>query len=80
MFARKPAAVLSVSPGPIGGARAQAHLKTVLGGMLAELFPHPELAIGMGNERIREGRVVDETTRRLLSEFLARFCAWAAAR
>jgi chromate reductase len=45
VFAGKRVAVLSVSPSPTGGVRAQGALKTVLGGMVAQVFPFPEVAL-----------------------------------
>ena len=77
VFARKPVGVLSTSPSPIGGARAQGHLKTVLGGMVADLFPHPEVAIGAASQRVREGRIVDADTEALLARYIERFARWA---
>ena len=80
VFAHKPVGVVSISAGPVGGARAQAHLKTVLGGMVAQVFPHPELAIGSANTRIEQGEVTDPSTEQLLLDYVNRFVAWARAR
>lgn len=76
VFAQKPVATLSVAPGAIGGARGQAHLKLVLGAMVCQLFPHPEVAIGNAASRITDGKLVDESTRELLRTYLERFATW----
>ncbi|MDD9941087.1 MAG: NAD(P)H-dependent oxidoreductase [Myxococcales bacterium] len=77
VFAGKPVGVLSASPSPVGGARAQQHLKTTLFGMVARIFPHPEVAIGGASDRIKDGRVVHEGTRQSLARYIAGFVAWA---
>lgn len=76
VFAHKPVATLSVAPGVIGGARGQAHLKLVLGAMVCQLFPHPEVAIGSAASRLQGGRIVDESTRELLRAYLEQFADW----
>lgn len=76
MFAHKPVAILSVAPGAIGGARGQAHVKLVLGAMVCQLFPHPEVAIGNAASRIQDGRIVDESTRELLRAYLEQLADW----
>lgn len=76
VFANKPVGTLSVSTSIVGGARGQAHLKLVLGAMVCQLFPYPEVAIGSGPSRVQGGKVVDESTRELLRTYLERFEAW----
>lgn len=38
----KPIAIISAAPSPVGGARGQAHLKTILTSTLSEVFPAVE--------------------------------------
>ncbi|MCB9539703.1 MAG: NAD(P)H-dependent oxidoreductase [Myxococcales bacterium] len=76
-FAGKPVAVMSASPGPIGGARGLQQLKTVLLGMSAVVYPAPELAVGGVGEKIVEGRLVDAVTAERLARLVAGFAAWA---
>jgi chromate reductase len=78
VFAHKPVGVMSVSPGATGGARAQAQLKNVLLSMVAQVFPHPEVAIGAARERVVEGRIAREDTEKLLRGYMQRFGEWAA--
>lgn len=81
VFANKPVAILSASPGPVGGARAQGQLKQVLLGVVADLFPHPEMLIGGAGKRFDgEGNLIDESTREHLQRFMSAFVAYADER
>jgi chromate reductase len=71
----KPVAIVSASTSLIGGARAQLQLREVLLGTAAYPFPWPDVVLGRAKEKISEGRVVDETSRRLLGEMLTAFAA-----
>lgn len=53
--------VISVSGGALGGVRAQAHLKYVLGGMLATVFPIREVVVTMANKKVEDGLLRDDT-------------------
>lgn len=80
VFAGKPCAIVSASPSAIGGARAQAHLKLVLLGMGAEVFPYPEFVVTQANRKIEDGRLTDEPTRELLAKLLGNLVVWARRR
>ncbi len=62
VFREKPCFVISVSGGALGGVRAQAHLKYILGGMLAHLPAAKEVVIPMANNKITDGMLTDEDT------------------
>lgn len=62
----KPVLIVSVSAGLFGGVRAQAHLKNVLGSILADVFVWPELAITHAASRIEGGRLTDIATREII--------------
>jgi chromate reductase, NAD(P)H dehydrogenase (quinone) len=79
-FRDKPVAIVSASPGAVGGARAQGHLKQVLLGMAAEVFPYPEFLVGTAHEKIVDGRLVHEDTRAHLRTMLAALVAWLERR
>lgn len=79
VFAGKPVTMISASPGPIGGARMQAHLKGVLLGMAAHVYPAPEIAIGGIGSKLVDGALVDERTRERLRQHLEAFAAFALA-
>lgn len=73
----KPAAVISASPGAVGGARGQQHLKQILLAAGVSVFPGAEVCIGASGSKISDGRLVDEATRTFLASWLERFVAWA---
>ena len=81
VFAGKPVTVLGASPSPIGTARAQGQLKEVLTGMVADVFPHPEVTLGRATARFDDvGQLTDENTREHLKKFVAEFSRWVAER
>jgi chromate reductase len=78
-LAGKPVAVMGASPSQVGTARAQLHLRQVLEHTRARLLPPPELLVASAHQRFdAELRLVDETTRRVLSDLLKRFGRWIA--
>lgn len=62
VFRDKPCFVVSVSGGALGGVRAQAHLKYILNGMLARVFPAKEVVVSMANAKVSDGLLTDEDT------------------
>lgn len=80
-LARKPAALISCSPSPVGGARALSHLEVILVGTLTELVPAPSMAVGSVFAKFDDaGRLIDEATEARLTRLLADFAAWIRAR
>jgi chromate reductase, NAD(P)H dehydrogenase (quinone) len=78
-LAGKPTMVMGASPSQVGTARAQLHLRQVLGHIQARVLPPPELLVARAHERFdAELRLTDEGTRRLLSDLLRRFELWIA--
>jgi chromate reductase len=76
-LAGKPVAVMGASPSQIGTARAQLHLRQLLGHVQARVLPPPELLIARAHERFDAGlRLEDEGTRRVLADLLLRFSRW----
>ncbi len=76
-FQEKPIAVFSVTPGPVGGARVQYDLRRVLGQLWGHVLPRPEVFIGNAASKFdANGRIVDETTRKFLTDLLAGFKDW----
>ncbi|MCG6857096.1 MAG: NAD(P)H-dependent oxidoreductase [Salaquimonas sp.] len=60
VFKSRKCFVISVSGGLLGGVRAQSHLKYILNGMLAEVFPWQEVAITQANAKVKDGVLADE--------------------
>ncbi len=77
-FRNKPVGVLSASPGLQGGARAQQHLKTILLGMGAPVFPWPEVAVSLAGHAITDGRVTDPGVLKLIQDYANGLVAWVS--
>jgi len=60
VFRDKECFIVTVSGGALGGVRAQAHLKYVLNGMLARVFPCKEVIVPMANTKVKDGLMTDE--------------------
>jgi len=74
---KKPAAVVSVSPGAIGGFGANHHLRQSLVFLNMPAMQQPEAYIG-GAEKLFDasGKLTVEPTRDFLRKFLQAFAAW----
>ncbi|MCX4163660.1 MULTISPECIES: NADPH-dependent FMN reductase [Paraburkholderia] len=66
----KPVLTLSASPAFTGGVRAQAQLSETLLSNAALLVLRPQIVIGMAHEKVRDGRIIDQETTRVLSDGL----------
>jgi chromate reductase, NAD(P)H dehydrogenase (quinone) len=67
----KAVAVMGASPGVIGTARAQYHLRQTFVFLNMFAINQPEVMIGHAHERFDEqGNLTDETTKKLISELL----------
>ena len=76
-LAGKPVALMGASPSQVGTARAQLHLRQLLGHVHARTLPPPELLVAAAHERFdRELRLTHESTRRVLAALLERFARW----
>ena len=58
----KPVLVISTSPAFTGGVRAHAQVNETLLSVHAVLVPGPQVVIGGIAERVREGRLIDQTS------------------
>ena len=76
-LARKPSAVIGASPGRIGTAIAQQHLRGVLGYCNSPQMNAPEAYIQLAKGAIDgAGNVTDESTKKFLSRFMADYKAF----
>lgn len=81
VFAYKAVTMLGASPGAVGTARAQGQLKQVLLGMLADIYPCPELTIGLAKTKIdAAGSVVDPALDQAMKRHASDFVTWVARR
>ena len=76
-FIGKPVAIQTGSPGTIGGARAQYHLRQIFVFLDAHVLNKPEIMIGgmASKVDVAEGRITDETTESLVAQQLAALAA-----
>ncbi|VTU21212.1 NADPH-dependent FMN reductase [Variovorax sp. RA8] len=78
-FAFKPVAIVSASPGPLGGARVQYDLRRVMLFMDAQVMAKPEVFIGGATAKFSaEGVCTDATTRQFVGDQMAAFARWIA--
>lgn len=75
----KPGAVVSASPGGIGGFGANHHLRQSLVFLNVPAMAQPEAYLG-GADKLFDtnGKLVNEGTRKFLQDFLQNFSAWIA--
>lgn len=76
----KPAAVVSVSPGAIGGFGANHHLRQSLVFLDMPTLAQPEAYIGGAAKLFDEnGKLINDATREFLNKFMQTFAAWVEA-
>ncbi len=76
-FDGKPVGIMSASPGMLGGARMQYHLRQTF--VFLNMYPvnKPEVIVTFAAEKIDDkGRVRDEKTREKIKELLGSLIAW----
>ncbi len=73
-FVNKPVAIQSASMGPLGGPRAQYHLRQMLVFLDALAFNKPEIFVGAAQTKLDEAKGLhDEPTREIIKQQLAAF-------
>ncbi|HEV7369236.1 NADPH-dependent FMN reductase [Arenibaculum sp.] len=78
-FEGKPIAIMGASPGVLGTARAQYHLRQCFVFMNGLVMNRPEVMIGqVGTKFDADGRLTDEGTAEHLRKFLVAFRDWIA--
>jgi len=76
-FEGKPVAIMSASPGTLGGARAQYHLRQVLVSLNMYAINRPEVIVASADEKIdEEGNLKDEKTRKRIKQLLENLIDW----
>ncbi|HEY7899898.1 MAG TPA: NAD(P)H-dependent oxidoreductase [Caulobacteraceae bacterium] len=77
VFAGKPGAVMSVSPGAAGAFGANHHLRQSLVFLDVPTMQQPEAYVGGAANRFAAGgEVTDESTRKFLQSFIDAYAAW----
>lgn len=74
-FAKKPVAIQSASPSPLGGGRVQYHLRQLMVFLDAFVLNKPEIFVSDVAAKVDEasGELTDETTRKFLRQQLEAF-------
>lgn len=76
-FIGKPVAIMGASPGNLGTARAQYHLRQVFVFLQGMVMTRPELFVGAAKTKIDEqGVLVDQATREFMGRYLEAFADW----
>ncbi len=76
-FDGKPIAIMGASPGALGTARAQYHLRQMFVFLNGIVLNRPEVMIGNAAQRFDpEGRLTDETTREFIRALLVALKDW----
>jgi chromate reductase, NAD(P)H dehydrogenase (quinone) len=77
VWAKKPTAVVSVSPGAIGGFGANQHLRQSFVFLDVPAMPAPEAYIGgAGTMFDEQGALTNESTRGFIGKFMQAFAEW----
>jgi chromate reductase len=76
----KPGAIVSASPGPIGGFGANHHLRQSLVFLNVPAMAQPEAYLG-GADKLFDanGKLVNDVTRKALKDFMQSYDAWVSA-
>ena len=73
----KPAGILGASPGVLGTARGQAHLRASLEFNAMPVMPTPQVFVGMAKDKFdADGALTDEKTRTFVAAYLTAFGEW----
>lgn len=72
-FEDLPISIMSASPSPMGGIRAQYPLRQILVALKASVTPRPEVAVASAPERFEEGKLVHDQTAEVIRDHLRAF-------
>jgi len=75
-FDDKPVAIMGASMGMIGTARAQYHLRQSCVFLNMHPLNRPEVMVSHAQDRIKDGKLTDQTSRDLIRELLEALVAW----
>ncbi len=74
-FEHKAIAIMGASPGMLGTARAQSHLRQCFVYLSCFALNRPEVMVSSAREKIRDGKVTDQKTRELIRQLLENLVA-----
>lgn len=76
ILAKKPVVTMGGSPGALGATKAQEHLRQICLHLGMYLMPKPTIAVPKLPDKIVDGQLTDELTRKFLKEQLEQFYHW----
>lgn len=75
---KKPAAIIGISPGDLGTALAQQHLRGVLAALNMPTLCQPELFLQMKDGFFDESGTIGQNSQKFIKEWLDHFIAWVS--
>lgn len=72
----KPIAILGATPGMTGTARSQTQLRQTLTYNACRVLPPPEVLVGRVHEKVEDGELTDDETKKYVAKTLTRFATW----
>lgn len=76
LLAKKPVVTMGGSPGALGATKAQEHLRQICLHLGMYVLPRPTIAVPQLPNKIEDGKLSDETTRRFVREQMETFYDW----
>lgn len=78
VLAGKPSLIITTSPFPLGGVRAQFQVRQTLSATLSRVVNRPEIVVSHVGDKLTGGHLSDETTRSIIKSGLADLAAEVA--
>ncbi len=75
----KPSGIVSAAMSPVGGARAQQHLKAILASTLTPVYRANEYLLPLAHQAFDDNGLSDATARRRLQRYVNGLSEWASA-
>ena len=76
LLAKKPVVTMGGSSGALGATKAQEHLRQICLHLGMYLLPRPTIAVPNLPEKIEDGIITCEITRKLIAQQMNTFCDW----
>lgn len=76
IWAKKPAAIIGISPSPVGTALAQQHLRGVLATLDMPTLCQPEMFLQMNEGFFDDAGAIGEASKKFIKGWLDRFIVW----
>lgn len=75
-FDDKAGAIMSASPGMLGGVKAQYALRQICVFLNLHLLNKPEIIVPSIHEKMKDGKLTDEHTKKKIHELMEALCVW----